>query len=195
MTGRGVRWAAAAVVGAGLVLGVVFASRFGTDPRLVASPLLGRPVPDRTLPFLEGEGSVRLADLRGQIVVVNFWASWCVPCRAEHGALVTAAQAYADSGVRVLGVLYQDEPKAARAFLDELGRGYDVLTDPRSAAAIDFGVFGVPETFFVDREGTVAGKVTGPVDAELLVATLDRMLLGQDPGSQKTGEVQPAPGR
>jgi cytochrome c biogenesis protein CcmG/thiol:disulfide interchange protein DsbE len=171
--------ALAALIG----VAAAFGTRFGTDPAVVDSPLIGRPAPDVTLPYLERDGELSLADLRGQVVVVNFWASWCVPCREEHADLVTAAQRYRDRDVTFVGIVYQDQPDQAIAFLDELGRGYDHLTDPRSRAAIDFGVFGVPETFFVDPQGTVVAKVVGKSDLALLSSTVETILAGGDPAS------------
>ena len=160
-----------------------FGTRFGTDPGVVDSPLIGQPAPDVTLPYLEQDGELSLAELRGQVVVVNFWASWCVPCREEHDDLIAAAQRYRDQRVTFIGIVYQDQPDQAIAFLDELGRGYDHVTDPGSRAAIDFGVFGVPETFFIDRDGTVVAKVVGRSDLALLSSTIETILGGGDPDS------------
>jgi cytochrome c biogenesis protein CcmG/thiol:disulfide interchange protein DsbE len=133
-------------------------------------------VPDFELELLDGGGTVSTDDLQGDVVVVNFWASWCQPCRKEHAELAATAEAYADRGVRFLGIVYQNDAEDARAFLDDLGRSYDNVVDPDSETAIDFGLFGVPETFVVDRHGVVAGNVAGPVDEALLSATLDRVL-------------------
>jgi cytochrome c biogenesis protein CcmG/thiol:disulfide interchange protein DsbE len=194
--GRWPRRLALAAVAGVVVAGGVLGSRFGTDPTLVQTPMVGKPVPSRSLPALDGGGQVDLARLRGQVVVVNFWASWCVPCRQEHPDLVAATAAYRAAGVRFVGVVYQDTPEAARRFLDELGRGqgYLYVTDPGSRAAIDFGVFGVPETFFIDRQGTVAAKITGRSTFPLLADTLDQILAGKTPESRQTSRVQPAPG-
>ena len=193
---RWARWLAIAAVAVVVTTGGVLGARFGTDPTLVASPLLGKPAPRAAMPLLDGGGQVSLEALRGQVVVVNFWASWCAPCRAEHPDLVAAAAAYRQAGVRFVGVVYQDTPQAARGFLEELGRGqgYLYVTDQGSRAAIDFGVFGIPETFFVDRRGTVVAKITGKSSFPMLADTLDQILAGKTPKSRRTGRVQPAPG-
>jgi cytochrome c biogenesis protein CcmG/thiol:disulfide interchange protein DsbE len=162
-------------------IAAAFGARLGLDPGVVDSPLLGEPAPTVELPRLDGQGTVDLADLRGQFVVVNFWASWCVPCREENDDLLAAAARYDD--VTFLGIVYQDTPEAARAFLDELGQGYDHVLDPGSRAAIDFGVFGIPETFFIDRDGTVAAKIIGTSDLGVLSATIDAVRAGEDPRS------------
>jgi cytochrome c biogenesis protein CcmG/thiol:disulfide interchange protein DsbE len=192
---RLVRWAALAVAAGALVLGVVLGSRFGTDPNLIVSPLIGEPVPEMELPYLDREETLSFEDLRGEIVVVNFWASWCSACRAEHPDLIATATAYRESGVRFVGIVYQDTPGSAKAMLDELGWGYDYVLDPGSRAAIEFGVFGVPETFFIDGEGSIVAKITGQSNALLLSSTLDRMLRGESPESKTVGTVQPAPDR
>ena len=182
-----------------LVIGVaaVLGSRMDQETRLVDSPLIGRPAPDLTLPDLEGEGAVSLSELRGQIVVVNFWASWCVPCRSEHPVLVAANDAYRDAGVTFVGVNFQDQESPAVAFLDELGRGqgYRYVTDPDSRAAVEFGVYGVPETYFIDRTGTIVAKITGESDPRVLAEALDAIIAGREPRSRTEGTVQPGPGQ
>ncbi len=193
-TGRSrIPWVLGSLFVAVVVLGVVLWSRFGSDPNLVSSPLIGAPVPDVSLPYLEKPGELNLGELDGEIVVVNFWASWCLPCRTEHAQLVAAAEAYRDAGVRFVGISYQDSRSNASGFLDELGRGYDYVVDETTRAAIEFGVFGVPETFFVARDGTVVGNVRGPVDAGLLFGALDTILAGGDVGSVESGPVQGTP--
>ena len=178
--GRRPAIAAFAVLAVVMVVAVVLASRFGADPRLTASPLVGKTAPDFTLSNLDATGDFRLADTSGDIVVVNFWASWCIPCRQEHAALVRAADDYADLGVTFVGVLYQDSAGNGSTFLDELGRSdhFAYVIDDRSRVALDFGVFGIPETFFIDRSGTVVGKVNSAVSYELLSATLDAIIVG-----------------
>ncbi|OZM79960.1 redoxin family protein [Pseudonocardia sp. MH-G8] len=184
-----------AVVAIGI--GAVFGMRLNTDPTLVDSPLIGRPAPDVVLPELEGPGQVSLAGLGGQIVVVNFWASWCVACREEHPALLAAAEQYRDAGVTFVGIDYQDGKESAVAFLDEMGRGgddYRYVTDPGSRAALEFGLFGVPETFVIDRSGVIVAKITGASTYPLLAGALDAVLAGKRPESRTDVGVQPAPG-
>ncbi|HZD23826.1 MAG TPA: TlpA disulfide reductase family protein, partial [Acidimicrobiia bacterium] len=103
---------------AAVVFAVVLASRFGTDPALVESPLLGEPAPKFDLSPLEGGDTVALSDLRGDIVVVNFFASWCLECRKEHAALVSTADAFADQGVTFVSISYQESPPATIEWLD-----------------------------------------------------------------------------
>ena len=194
---RFIRWAAAAAALAALGMALVLGSRFGTDPTLVNSPLIGQPAPEGPLPFLKGEGELNLRDLEGGIVVVNFWASWCVACIEEHPDLMATSKAYEEAGVRFVGIVYQDSPSQATRFLDDLGWGenFDYVTDPGSRAAIGFGVFGVPETFFIDDKGIIVGKISGRSDALLLGRTLDQILAGQRPGNYTAGTIQSEPGQ
>ena len=194
--GRVLWWLAALVLAGTVGLGAVLGARLGTDPTLVDSPLIGKPAPNVAWPYLEKEGVLRLADLRGEVVVVNFWASWCVSCREEHPDLMAAANAYADAGVTFVGVNFQDQKASAVAYLDELGRGehFDYVVDSGSLGAVDFGVYGVPETFVIDREGTIVAKITGAATFPLLARTLDQVLAGQTPGETSNGPVQRAPG-
>ena len=175
------------------VLAVVFATRFGADPRLSASPLIGQPAPDVVLDLIESDEVLTLSDLRGDIVVINFWAPWCIPCRAEHADLIRLAAGFENLGVSVVGAAYQSRENNVIAFLDELGRGYPVGMDDRSRAAIGFGVRGVPETYFIDRDQIVVAKISGPISLGLATATIDRIILGEPVESSITGEVQTTP--
>ena len=195
--GRAARWVALVVAVVAVATGVVFGSRLDADPSLVETPLIGTAVPELELPALEGGAPLRFSDLRGQVVVVNFWASWCVACREEHPALLAVADTYREAGVTFVGIVYQDKKDAAVGFLDEMGRGsdnYRYVTDPDSAAALDFGVFGVPETFIIDRDGVIRGKITGASTFSLLAGAVEEVLAGRDPQSRTSGSVQPAPG-
>ncbi|MFP5333206.1 MAG: redoxin domain-containing protein [Acidimicrobiia bacterium] len=190
-----VRRGAWTVVGLSVVLAVVFASRFGSDPNLVSSPLIGRPAPELMLPALDGSGLIQVPNPEDEITIVNFFASWCLECRTEHDDLIAVAEGFADSGVAMVQIAFQDDPADANRFLDELGRS-DVTTyldDPDGRAAIAFGVFGVPETYFIDANGVVVGKIQGESTALLLGQTIDTIRRGEDPGQQVTGDVQSAP--
>ncbi|MBU1866462.1 MAG: TlpA family protein disulfide reductase [Actinobacteria bacterium] len=167
--------ATAAVVAALLLFGIM-GSRFGKDLKEVRSPLIGQPAPAIELELLEASGRWSLDQHRGSVVVVNFWASWCLGCRLEHDDLLAASAAYQDRGVVFIGVVFQDEPGEAIAFLDELGRGYPNVVDPGSRTAVDYGVWAIPETYFVDRDGVVRSKISGESDYGLLMSHLDAVL-------------------
>lgn len=127
-----------------------------------------------------GATEVSLASHRGEVVVLNFWASWCLACRDEHAPLSRVATQYRDRGVVFYGVLYNDKPEPARRWIKEMGgQSYATLLDPGSRTAIDYGLYGVPETFFIDREGRVAYKHIGPVTESLLIRKLDEILAQQ----------------
>lgn len=151
-----------------IALALVFLSRLesGEDPEAIPSALIGKPAPEFTLPPLDGLGAPGLAraDLLGKVTVVNVFASWCVPCRQEHPALAELAK---DTRYRVVGIDYKDQPGNALAFLDEMGSPYAAVgVDQRGRAAIDWGVYGVPETFLIGPDGVIATKVIGPLDAD-----------------------------
>jgi cytochrome c biogenesis protein CcmG/thiol:disulfide interchange protein DsbE len=146
------------------------------------------PAHDFTLPLFEG-GTVRLSSLKGRPVMVNFWASWCVPCREEAPLLEQTWQRYQDKDLAFLGVNIWDSETNARAFMREFGITYPNAIDADGKVAIDYGLHGVPETFFVDRQGRLASKYIGPVlnagsgqlqlagmDAGYLARTLDGLL-------------------
>lgn len=165
----------------------LFAYGFTRDPATIPSPLPGHQAPPFTLAvFSPGEGKVphspgdtiRLADLRGKVVVLNFFASWCLPCRAEHAALSEAARYYEDKPIQFIGVLYNDEPAAGIQWIDEMGgMRYPGVTDVESRTAIDYGLYGVPETFIIDPKGKVAHKELGPITGVVLRRVIDSVLV------------------
>ena len=155
-------WVAAVVAGAGM-LAALFGYGLGTDPTVIRSPLIGRPAPGFDLRFLDGTRSISLAALRGHVVVVNFWASWCGPCRTEHDDLEATWERYRSQGVVVVGVTYQDRVPSALAFFRDLGGDWPLLADPGSRTALAYGITGVPETFVIDGRGRVAAKFVGAV--------------------------------
>ncbi|MDH3254447.1 MAG: redoxin domain-containing protein [Acidobacteriota bacterium] len=145
---------------------------FRFDPRTIDSPLIGKTAPGFALEDLDGN-RIDLAALRGKPVLLNFWATWCQPCIVEHPVLQAAARRYADR-VHFLGVIYQDENDAILRFLRQRGSWGPSLVDPDVKVGIAYGVYGAPETFFIDSSGIVAEKVTGPLSP----GQLDRILGG-----------------
>ena len=157
-----------------LSLALIFLLRLesGIDPEAIPSALVGQPAPPFDLPALDGAGvpGLKRADLDGHVTVVNIFASWCGPCRVEHPELVVLAK---DGRIRVVGIDYKDQPQNAKRFLDELGNPYAAIgVDTRGRIAIDWGVYGVPETFVVDRAGIIRFKVIGPLSAEAVKGSL-----------------------
>lgn len=193
-TKRGGRmaWVAIAAALVFMVFGIMFTSRFGGDPSISTSPLIGKQAPSGPIALMDGSGEMSMSDFSGDILVVNFWASWCLACREEHPALLKAAADYEEFGATFIAVNYQDTNANAIGYLDELGWSPETVyvVDEGSSTAFSWGVLGIPETFFVDRDGIVVGKVSGPVSYGLLSQTIDQIILGQVIGDIKTGEVE-----
>jgi cytochrome c biogenesis protein CcmG/thiol:disulfide interchange protein DsbE len=177
------------------VFGGFLAGRIDLPDTVPDTPLIGTSVPDLALPLLEEDRAIRLTDFAGDILVVNFWASWCLPCRAEHPQLVQAAEHLTDQGVRFVSIDHEDRVADAIAFLDELGRSANqiVVVDEGSRAGIEFGIFGNPATFFVNREGVIVGKIIGPVDFSTVVSIVAQIEAGEDVGVRTTGEIFQGP--
>jgi cytochrome c biogenesis protein CcmG/thiol:disulfide interchange protein DsbE len=144
---------------------VVFSIGLRRDPHLLPSALIDRPAPGFALPGLyETAQGLSRDDLGGRVTLVNFFASWCAPCREEHAALMALARR---PGVSLDGVAYKDKPEDARRFLDGLGNPYRRIgVDRDGTTAIDFGVYGVPETYVVDASGHIRYRQVGPLTAE-----------------------------
>lgn len=138
-------------------------------------PLQGELAPDFTLTLLDG-AQMSLSDLRGQVVVLNFWSSWCAPCREEAPDLQAIWETYQDKEVVFLGVSYKDAEDVSRAFVQELGLTYLNGADPRGRISRAYGVTAVPETFVIDAEGKVAWFYVGQVVAEDLAQRLAQMI-------------------
>lgn len=136
---------------------------FGRDPREIPSPLVGKPAPSFELVALDGT-TLSADDRRGRPYILNFWASWCIPaCVDEHPVLIEMQERYGDE-IAMVGVLYQDDPDDARGFLDRYGDGgWPNLVDPGGRLAVEYGVTGPPETYFVDADGIVRAKHFGPM--------------------------------
>jgi cytochrome c biogenesis protein CcmG, thiol:disulfide interchange protein DsbE len=164
-------------IGVSLPILALLAYGMTRDPNAIPSPLPGRPAPEFALPVLDAPDTVRLADHRGQFVVLNFWASWCLECRHEHSDLSRAAERYAGHGVSFYGILYNDTPANGRAWIREMGgQSYPALLDAGSRTAISYGLYGVPETFIIDENGTVVHKQIGPITLARLASILDPLV-------------------
>lgn len=150
----------------GLLAAAFYWGLWNNDERL-PSTLIGKQVPEFALPPIEGrQDGLSSADLQGQVSLVNVWASWCVPCRTENPLLVELAEA---GTVPIYGINYKDDPEEALAFLEELGDPFTRIGADRSGrVAIDWGVYGLPETFVIDAEGRIAYKHVGPFDRRVL---------------------------
>ncbi len=158
-----------------LLAGLFLVKLFSGDPSRLPSALIGKPVPTFSLPALEGltkDGTpvpgLASTDLKGGVTVVNVWASWCAPCREEHPVLMELSKM---PGVRLVGINYKDDPENARRFLGALGEPFAAVgADEKGRAAIDWGVYGVPESFVIAPDGTIAYKQVGPLTSEALAA-------------------------
>jgi cytochrome c biogenesis protein CcmG/thiol:disulfide interchange protein DsbE len=153
------------------LVGVLFAN-LGNDPHSVESPLLGQPAPTFALPTVADGRSVRLEDLRGRVVVLNFWATWCVPCLQEHEVLMAGARRFPDEAF--FGIVYQDEAARVKRFASERGAAYPSLMDEQGRTAIAYGVYGVPETFFISPGGVIVDKYVGPLTPRALAERVER---------------------
>ncbi|HYT70325.1 MAG TPA: redoxin domain-containing protein [Gemmatimonadales bacterium] len=159
------------------------------DARLVPSPLPGKSAPAFALSTLAGD-SLRLSDLRGQVVLLNFWASWCLACIGEHPLLVAADRRWRDQGLRMVGVVYQDTRGNAAQWVRERGGDWPNVLDEGSRTAIEYGLFGVPETFFIDRRGRIVYKQIGPVSEQVLDTWIPRLLADSGPAVVSPAELQ-----
>lgn len=176
---RGPRLAFLLPLGIFLSLAMVFFVQLlsGEDPETIPSVLVGKPVPDFSLPPLDGlsrDGApvpgLSTADFAGGVSIVNVFASWCGPCRQEHPILAKLAE---DQRIRVFGINYKDVPENARRFLGELGDPYAAVgVDEHGRTAIDWGVYGVPETFLVGPDGIIRHKFIGPLSEKTIEETL-----------------------
>ena len=175
---RGRRWLVALPLIGFAVLAALFLLRlYGGDPSKIPSALIGRPAPQTTLPALQGlvrDGAqvpgLDPADFKGKVSVVNVWASWCVPCHEEAPLLTELGK---DKRLQIIGINYKDAPDNARRFLGRYGNPFGIVgVDGNGRASIEWGVYGVPETFVVGREGTILYKMVGPVTPDNIDAVL-----------------------
>ena len=158
-----------------VALAVLLAAGLGRDPKEVPSPLIGKSAPAFALTRLDDPAvTVSRQDLLGQVWILNVWASWCVACREEHPVLVDYARR---SPVPIYGLNYKDQRDAGLKWLARLGNPYTAsLVDADGRVGIDFGVYGVPETFVIDRQGVIRFKQIGPVTPEVLRTRIEPLL-------------------
>ena len=153
------------------ILVVILAIGLTLDPRRVPSPLIDKPAPEIDLPKLHTPGNIlRKSDLAGRVVLLNVWASWCGACRVEHPLLIELARS---NTVEIVGLNYKDKRGAALQWLQELGDPYTVSAfDEKGHVGLNFGVYGVPETFVIDAAGVIRYKHIGPISADQLRDTI-----------------------
>ncbi|MEM7693930.1 MAG: DsbE family thiol:disulfide interchange protein [Pseudomonadota bacterium] len=170
-----------------MALAAVFAFRVtdGADRAIVPSALIGKSVPDTTFPALsDAQPGLTPGLFDGKVTLVNVFASWCAPCRVEHPYLMALSD---NDALQIVGINYKDRVPAARAFLAELGNPYDAIgVDPDNRRALEWGVYGVPETFVVGPDGVIAAKHVGELNAAVLDGPFGdalRALTGPDPAT------------
>lgn len=190
---RWLRWIAIGVALAVIVGWAIVAGRGLTrDPTMVDSPLIGQDAPAFTLPGLDGT-QVASTGYEGRIWVVNFWASWCVPGREEALRLQDFWERRDPQGIGMVGIVYQDDEEAAREFRDEFGLTFPQVIDPGGRTALDFGVFGIPETFVIDERGVVMAKLIGALGPETLDEVLADVTAG-DTYTSRNNDYRTTPG-
>ena len=152
---------------------------FTTDPKNVPSPLVGRTAPDFEVTSLNGMQKIRLSELKGKLVLLNFWASWCQECRVEAHVLEASHKKYGSETeqIKVIGIAIQDTPAKAKAFARRFGKTYFIgLDDSSGNIALDYGIYGVPETYFINRDNIVFYKHIGGVTTELVEKQFEPLL-------------------
>jgi len=172
---------AAAAIAAAILLVLIFGLH--RDPRVIPSPLVGGQAPEFSLPLFDG-GTLATPVLRGRVVVINFWASWCFPaCYEEAPHLQRIWDLYRDRGLTVVGVNIQDQDRPARDFIARFEQTFPNGVDRLGKISIDYGVYGVPETFLIDRKGRIVHKYVGAVTEETLASEIEPLLADADGAS------------
>jgi cytochrome c biogenesis protein CcmG/thiol:disulfide interchange protein DsbE len=159
----------------GAVLVTILFSGLGRDPAAIRSPLIGKPAPAFALREVGTNRTVDIAQFKGKPVVLNFWATWCMPCWEEHPVLVANANML-QPNVQFLGVVFQDKEDKILGFLNQRGSSYPTVVDDAGKTAIAYGVGGVPETYFLDANGVIRAKYAGPMSPDILRENLQKAM-------------------
>ena len=171
-----------------VVLGFIGLLAFGltSDPKHVPSPQIGKSAPDFKVVAMDGSAALQLSDLKGKPVVLNFWASWCLECQHEAGILQAYHQQFEkrQKRIHVLGIAIQDNLSQAQAFARRFGKQYFLaLDDEKGNIALDYGIYGVPETFFINAQGIIQHKHIGGVTEEVMAQQIQALLEPSTPES------------
>jgi cytochrome c biogenesis protein CcmG/thiol:disulfide interchange protein DsbE len=169
------RWLRLSIVVAIAALVVVLVLAFRRAPTDIRTGTVGRPAATFTVQKLDGTGTLTLTPTDGKVVVVNFFASWCVPCKEENPALVRVYERYRSSDVVFIGVLYQDSRDRGLNYIRDNGVTWPTGSDDDGRVAFSYGVFGIPETYFIGADGIIAGRHIGPIDETTLVTGIESM--------------------
>jgi cytochrome c biogenesis protein CcmG/thiol:disulfide interchange protein DsbE len=162
----------------------VLAKGFGSNPREVPFMLKGQAAPPFTLRALDSGIRVTSEQLKGRPMVINFWASWCGPCKMEHPVLEWGAREFGGEA-QFLGIVFEDTEDNAKQFLSQMGASFPQLIDVNSGVAVSYGVAGVPETYFVDAQGIILGKHVGPIDPQSLAEWMRKLSTGAPTAKQQ----------
>jgi cytochrome c biogenesis protein CcmG/thiol:disulfide interchange protein DsbE len=169
---RVARYAAVVLI---LGLAVTLTLAFRRDPHDIKTGTVGKPAPAFALPSLADGSTVSLDAYKGKTVVLNFWASWCIPCKEENPALTDAWERYRGTDVVLLGVVFQDSTDAARDYTTRLGNTWPSAVDGDGSVALGYGVFGPPETYFIGADGVISGRHIGPIDPATLINGIETL--------------------
>jgi len=160
------RYAAVALL---LCLALTLTLAFRRDPHDIRTGTVGKPAPSFALPSLADGAVISLDQYKGKIVVLNFWSSWCIPCKEENPALADTWERYRGTDGVLIGIVIQDTTAAARDYTARLGNSWPSAVDDSGQVALGYGVFGPPETYFIGADGVIAGRHIGPIDERTLI--------------------------
>lgn len=169
------RWLRYSIVAGIVALTVVLMLSFRFDPRDIRTGTVGKPAAQFTAEKLDGSGTLSLADHAGKVVVLNFFASWCPPCKAENPALIRVWERYRTSDVVFIGIVFNEPTDKALAYVKANGVTWPTVQDDDGRIAFSYGVHGPPETYFIGTDGIIAGRHTGEITEQALVNGIDKL--------------------